>query len=117
MGRAQGAVAAAAAGQALAEGTLLAEYQAPNYKREAPERNLAALTVVEFDGEKLAEVAAGVRRGEAIAHGVITARDLSNEPPNILFPVEFASRAAMHVGQLRPAPAPCWAKKRWLRST
>ena len=86
---------AAAAGQALAEGTLLAEYQAPNYKREAPERNLAALTVVEFDGAKLAEIEAGVRRGEAIAHGVITARDLSNEPPNVLVPVEFASRAAI----------------------
>ena len=82
-------------GQALAEGTLLADYQAPNYKREAPERNLAALTVVEFDGEKLPRIEAGVRRGEAIAHGVITARDLSNEPPNVLFPVEFASRAAL----------------------
>src|ERR1700753_1771210 len=32
-----------------------------------------------------------------IADGVITARDLVNEPPNILFPVEFARRA----GQLR----------------
>ena len=85
----------AAAGQALAEGTLLAGYQAPNYKREAPERNLAALTVVEFDGAKLAEIEAGVRRGEAIAHGVLTARDLSNEPPNVLVPVEFASRAAV----------------------
>src|SRR3984957_13396160 len=32
-----------------------------------------------------------------IVDGVITARDLVNEPPNILFPVEFARRA----GQLR----------------
>ena len=95
MARAQPASSAAACGQALAEGTLLADYQAPNYKREAPERNLAALTVVEFDGDKLAAIEAGVRRGEAIAHGVITARDLSNEPPNVLFPVEFASRAAI----------------------
>lgn len=86
---------AATAAQALAEGTLLAAYQAPNYKRETPERNLAALTVVEFDGDKVDAIAAGIRRGEAIAHGVITARDLSNEPPNVLYPVEFAHRAAV----------------------
>jgi leucyl aminopeptidase len=30
---------------------------------------------------------------EAIADGVATARDLVNEPPNVLFPVEFARRA------------------------
>ena len=94
-GAGTGALEPEAYGQALAEGTLLADYQAPNYKREAPERNLAALTIVEFDGEKRPRIEAGVRRGEAIAHGVITARDLSNEPPNILFPVEFASRAAL----------------------
>jgi len=32
---------------------------------------------------------------EAIATGVNIARDLVNEPPNILFPVEFARRASM----------------------
>jgi leucyl aminopeptidase len=83
-----------ASAQALAEGTLLAGYQAPNYKREAPKGGLEALDVVEFDAARLPQVDAGVRRGEAIAHGVITARDLSNEPPNVLFPVEFARRAA-----------------------
>ena len=82
-----------AAGQALAEGTLLAAYQAPNYRREAPESGPQGFTVVEFDAEKLARFNAGVRRGEAIAHGVIAARDLSNEPPNVLFPEEFARRA------------------------
>lgn len=33
-------------------------------------------------------------RAEAIGEGVITARDLVNDPPNILGPVEFAERAA-----------------------
>ena len=82
-----------ACGQALAEGTLLAAYQAPNYKREAPEAGPQEFTVVEFDAQKLARFNAGVRRGEAIAHGVITCRDLSDEPPNVLFPAEFAKRA------------------------
>jgi leucyl aminopeptidase len=83
-----------ASAQVLAEGTLLAAYQAPNYKREAPASGLETLAVVEHDAAKVAQIEAGVRRGEAIARGVITARDLSNEPPNVLFPLEFARRAA-----------------------
>jgi leucyl aminopeptidase len=35
--------------------------------------------------------------GAHVVDGVITARDLVNEPPNVLFPIEFARRA----GQLR----------------
>ena len=31
---------------------------------------------------------------EAVAEGVVIARDLVNEPPNVLYPVEFARRAA-----------------------
>ncbi len=84
---------AADAAQALAEGTLLASYRAPNYKREAPENGPALCTVVEFDATRLASIEAGVRRGESIAAGVNLARDLSNEPPNVLYPVAMARRA------------------------
>ena len=34
------------------------------------------------------------KSGEAVAEGVIIARDLVNEPPNVLDPVEFARRAS-----------------------
>jgi leucyl aminopeptidase len=34
------------------------------------------------------------KEGEAVADGVILARDLVNEPPNVLYPAEFARRAA-----------------------
>jgi leucyl aminopeptidase len=86
--------------QALAEGTLLAVYQVPNYKREAPTGTLDSLTVVEYDPAKLPLVEAGVRRGEAIGEGVNLARDLSNEPPNVLFPVAFTHRAAAMAADL-----------------
>jgi leucyl aminopeptidase len=33
------------------------------------------------------------RSGDAVAEGVLLARDLVNEPPNVLFPEEFARRA------------------------
>ncbi|MFZ1769231.1 MAG: leucyl aminopeptidase [Caldilinea sp.] len=81
------------AAQVLAEGTLLASYRAPNYKREAPENGPTLCTVVEQDASRLANIEAGVRRGESIAAGVNLARDLSNEPPNVLYPVAMARRA------------------------
>ncbi len=88
-----GGLDAAAAAQAVAEGTALACYRAPNYKREAPENGPTQCTVVEYDAARLASVEAGVRRGERIAAGVNLARDLSNEPPNVLYPVAMAQRA------------------------
>ena len=84
---------ATAAAQALAEGTLLASYRAPNYKREAPEAGPALCTVVEFNANRLSAIENGVRRGERVAAGVNLARDLSNEPPNVLSPVVMARRA------------------------
>lgn len=79
--------------QALAEGTGMALYKATQYKREQKPVGLDSCTVVEFSQEKLADVTAGVQRGEVIAQAVCTARDLVSEPPNILFPVELATRA------------------------
>ncbi|MFZ1753130.1 MAG: leucyl aminopeptidase [Caldilineaceae bacterium] len=83
----------AQASQSVAEGTLLAVYQATQYKREQKAVGLSSCTVVEFSQDKLDEVTAGVKRGEAIARAVHTTRDLVSEPPNVLFPVELAARA------------------------
>jgi leucyl aminopeptidase len=84
---------AQAAAQAQAEGSLLAAYHPPNYRREKPEAGLDVLTIVEFDANKLAAIQAGVEAGAAIAQGVNLCRDLSNEPPNVLYPLEIARRA------------------------
>ena len=81
------------ASQSMAEGALMALYQATQYKREQKPAGLDSCAVVEFSQEKLAEVTAGVARGEVIARSVHTARDLVSEPPNLLFPMELASRA------------------------
>ncbi len=88
-----GGLAVQAAAQATAEGALLAAYQAPNYKREKTENNPNSCTIVEFDSRKIAAVTAGVQRAQAIAAGVYHARDYVNEPPNVLYPVEYAKRA------------------------
>ena len=81
------------AAQALAEGTLMALYQSPQYKREVKRKGPNAGVVVEFDAGRLPLVEAGVRAGEAVAFGVEAARNFVSEPPNILTPAEFAHRA------------------------
>jgi leucyl aminopeptidase len=78
----------------LAQGGRLRAYVFDRYKtkRKDDEKTSAArrLTVSLDD-------AAGARKAyesrEAVSHGVILARDLVNEPANVLYPEEFARRA------------------------
>lgn len=83
-----------AAAQAVVEGTLLAlyRYAAPK-KEERKKGEIEALTVVEFDQNKLPEIEAGVEAAEAIVEGVRLARDLVNMPPNVATPTRLALAA------------------------
>ncbi|SFM44229.1 leucyl aminopeptidase [Methylobacterium pseudosasicola] len=87
-------VGAAQAGE-FALGARLRTYTFDRYKTkkkpDAEEKGGTALTLL------LAEHGTASREGEAartLSEGVILARDLVNEPPNVLFPEEFARRAA-----------------------
>ena len=88
-----GGHAAAAAAQEVVLGTLLANYRPKLYRREEAGKGLTSCAVVEYSGAKLADVERGVARGEAIGRAVCAARDLVNEPPNVLTPLEMAARA------------------------
>jgi leucyl aminopeptidase len=78
----------------VALGATLRGYSFDRYKTkkkddEAPAKGKVTLGV--------ADVAAARKTWgsrEPVAEGVIIARDLVNEPPNVLYPVEFAKRAA-----------------------
>ncbi len=84
---------AAAADAAL--GVTLRAYSFDRYKtkrkegEETPAKARVTLAVADVAG---ARKAWGKR--ERVAEGVVLARDLVNEPPNILYPIEFARRAA-----------------------
>jgi leucyl aminopeptidase len=79
----------------VALGVMLRAYSFDRYKTkrkegdEAPAKARVTLGVADVAGARKAWSAR-----EAVAEGVILARDLVNEPPNILYPVEFARRAA-----------------------
>ena len=80
---------------AMAAGIRLRAYTFDRYKtkkKESEEVTLRASVSIAVD-----DVAAARKVSAPRAHlvdGVITARDLVNEPPNVLFPAEFARRAS-----------------------
>ena len=88
-----GGLEPAEAAQALAEGTLLACYRPPRYRRDMEDQIPDSCTVVELDADLFPAVSAGIRNGEIVATAVGRARSLISEPGNILHPVELAGRA------------------------
>ncbi|MDE1936465.1 leucyl aminopeptidase, partial [Bradyrhizobium sp.] len=83
---------------AVAAGIRLRAYKFDRYKTKKKEGEETALraNVSIAVGDPVAARKAFAPNADVV-DGVITARDLVNEPPNVLFPVEFARRA----GQLR----------------
>ena len=92
--RPDGEAVPGAAAAEFALGAKLRAYSFDNYRpdsEDAPKRKTPAdlaIAVEDVAGAKAAWVAQG-----AAADGVIIARDLINEPANVLGPVEFANRA------------------------
>jgi len=77
----------------LAFGAMLRSYRFEKYRTknlDEQEKRLASLTVAVADVAAAKKAYAGLG---AVADGTFLARDLVNEPPNILYPVEFARRA------------------------
>ncbi len=77
----------------LALGATLKSYSFNKYRttnRDEFDRKLKTLKVVTPDVAAAKKAHAGL---QALADGIFLARDLVNEPPNVLYPAEFARRA------------------------
>ena len=87
-------VRGAAAAQALAEGVVLGDYRFDRYQTgdKDPAEELATTLLIE-KGSDARAARTGVRTGEILAESQNLARDLSNEPPNVLHPVALAKAA------------------------
>src|SRR5688572_1017224 len=87
---------AEAAGRALAEGLLLGLYRFDRHHTRADDRprgSVDALTLVEATGTRLAAVRRGAEMGAILAEATCLARDLGNEPANLMTPTIVAARA------------------------
>ncbi len=83
-------------GQAITEGALLGLYRFDAYKlkeREDLSREVESLTLLCADREAARSLKRAISQGEILTRATILARDLVNEPPNVLTPAELARRA------------------------
>jgi leucyl aminopeptidase len=89
----RGSLDAAAAVQAIAEGLTLASFSGDKYKgqRDAPPVGQA---LVALGGASTPALESAVERGRILGESCNIARDLSNEPSNVLTPSVFAERGA-----------------------
>jgi leucyl aminopeptidase len=84
----------------LAFGAKLKSYAFDKYRTrnlEDFEKKLANVRIVTPDGAAAKKAHAGLA---AVADGIFFARDLVNEPPNVLYPAEFARRAKQALSKL-----------------
>ena len=77
--------------EAVTEGVLLGLYRFDRHLTPSqPQRNVTGVTVLGADAAKLKR---GIATGAVLADATNFARDLANEPSNVLTPTEFAGRA------------------------
>jgi leucyl aminopeptidase len=79
--------------QAAAIGFVTSQFELDKYKtKDKNEKSVASFTLC-IEGAKGTDLKSGLARGEVIGESMNFARDMANEPPNILHPTEMARRA------------------------
>jgi len=86
---------AEAAAQAVAEGALTANFESDKYKTDKKDaKSVDSITLTGFPDQDRAAADKGLARGRVIADAQNFARDLINEPSNILTPKVLGEKAA-----------------------
>ncbi len=89
-----GGLSAEASAQAMVEGCILGLYRFRNYlKQDEGSRDVQEFLIVEQDASKVVELERGVSRGRIMAGATSLARDMINEPANVLTPTRMAEIA------------------------
>lgn len=88
--------------QAQVEGALLGSYTFRNYQHSENNNNGKSITELRILTTAAATSAfeQGIRQGRALAEATNFARNLVNEPPNVLTPTEMANRASAMAKQV-----------------
>ncbi|OQW54026.1 MAG: leucyl aminopeptidase [Proteobacteria bacterium SG_bin9] len=79
---------------ALAAGVRLRAYRFDRYKTKKKDDDKPLQAQISIAVDDVAAVKKAFAPANDVADGVMIARELVNEPPNVLFPAEFARRAA-----------------------
>ncbi len=90
-----GGLAPEEAGQAIAEGSLLGLYRFDRYHTNGDDADgeFVELTIAELDGSRAESIGQGAARGRAMAEATMIARNMVNEPANVMTPTSMAEIA------------------------
>ena len=82
-------------GQAIAEGSLLGLYRFDRYhtNRDDGDGDFEELTIAELDDARAESIRQGVARGRAMAEATMIARNMVNEPANVMTPTSMSEVA------------------------
>jgi leucyl aminopeptidase len=92
VGTGVGGVLGATVGQTNVEGALLADYEFTKYKKGNKPDQLTYY-LISANASERRQVSEFVRRGEVSSQAVNLARDLVNEPPSVMNPIQLAKTA------------------------
>ena len=83
-------------GQAIGEGAILGLYRFKTYltKGEDDQSELTELQIVEKTAKNASLLRKGIDKGRILAEAVLLARDMVNEPPNVMTPTRMAEIAS-----------------------
>ncbi len=81
------------AAQAFAEGAFLGQYTFRKYQSSQQDNAITRISIIAEEADT-AEIEHAIQKGQILAEATNLARDLINEPPNVLTPSELALRAA-----------------------
>ncbi|MGC2235208.1 MAG: leucyl aminopeptidase [Pyrinomonadaceae bacterium] len=76
-----------------AQGVVTSQFELDKYKTKDKNTKSIDTFVLCIEGANADDIENGLKRGEIIGDSMNFARDLANEPPNILTPTEMANRA------------------------
>ena len=79
--------------RSIAEGACLGAYRFAKYKTQESAVLAQSLTIIDKSANSITQLSDGMQMGEVLAESTNIARDLGNEPANVLSPTELALRA------------------------
>ena len=96
-----GGLAPEDAGRAIAEGAVLGLYRFDRYHTNGDDadREFVDLTIAERDEARAGAIRSGVEQGLAMAEATIIARNMVNEPANVMTPTAMAETARQVAGE------------------
>jgi len=78
----------------ITEGILLGLYHFKKYKTKYEAKEITDVTIIAKNEDEIAKIKDGIDLGVILAESTILARDLTNEPGNIIYPETLAAHAA-----------------------